>query len=62
MKIFRAYQQSAAGEITWAAWIEADNQAAASARAGDMGRQGPLTVELWTVSRPRPDDRDLEAV
>jgi hypothetical protein len=63
MKIFRAYLQSDAGEITWAAWIEAADEAAASVRAREMCDQGTPRVELWTPAQRASDETlDLEAV
>lgn len=50
MQTFRAYLRDAAGEITWAAWIDAPDAEAAQARALALCPQGAPSVDLWTPS------------
>ncbi len=63
MQTYRAYVRDAAGEITWAAWIEAANLVEANGMAARMRPEQPCTLELWSAAgRKSVAGSRLEAV
>jgi hypothetical protein len=54
MQTFRAYIRDAAGEITWAAWIDAAHADEAQGKARALCAQGAPTVDLWSATDRRP--------